>query len=188
MRKESAAARVRAAILTIGQGIVFTTGDLLVHGSRTAIDSILWRLVKAGLIKRLSRGVFIVPALEQELPVVSVIAQAKAKRFNKKLSAPDGNLESCGNVFGSNGCYTSFDSARGRVFFKSVSPRKLGAMSAGKAEDIASEQNLAAESNTEGAEARLHLFRMAMRLLRLLFKVFDKEQLESVLSLAESVA
>jgi hypothetical protein len=68
----------------MGQGAVFTPSDFLDLGGRAAMDQALSRLVRAGTIRRLARGVYDYPRMSQLLgpisPVPDVVAQALARK------------------------------------------------------------------------------------------------------------
>ncbi len=57
----SVAESIRADIRRLPQGRPFTTSRFAAHGSRAAVDRALARIVAAGGIERLSRGVFVRP-------------------------------------------------------------------------------------------------------------------------------
>jgi len=52
----------------------FSTADLITLGSRSALDQALCRLVNAGKLRRLSRGIFIVQTSDTVDPVASALA------------------------------------------------------------------------------------------------------------------
>ncbi len=57
----STIATIRTKIAQTPQGEPFTTSSLLTHGPRNTVDQALSRLVKAGAIERITRGVFVRP-------------------------------------------------------------------------------------------------------------------------------
>ena len=110
---------------------IFTTREVLIYGARAAIDIALHRMVKAGFIVRLARGVFVrdnssPPPLEQ-------IVLAKAKAFRRKFAEhPESILRELGIsaakndlLFATDGDSSSFDTIHGRVFLKRICPRKI---------------------------------------------------------------
>lgn len=62
-----------------GRGMVFTPKDFLELGERGAVDIALHRLVKAGTIRRLARGVYDYPKTSDLLGVLSPSTEAIAK-------------------------------------------------------------------------------------------------------------
>lgn len=65
----------------------FTTRDLLTYGSRSAIDNCIFRMVEAGIIHRLARGVFVRMKANGKHAKFSQdeIATIKANSFGRKL-------------------------------------------------------------------------------------------------------
>jgi hypothetical protein len=81
-------AKIRRHILNLQDGQPFPTRDLLAYGSRGAVDKSIQRLVKAELIMRVARGIFVKPLYERgvlKLPTAAQIALTKAHAFGKKL-------------------------------------------------------------------------------------------------------
>ena len=62
-----------------GRGFVFTAGDFSGVGSRTAIDKSLSRLAKAGVIRRLGRGVYDFPRRSKSLGLVTPSTESIAR-------------------------------------------------------------------------------------------------------------
>lgn len=79
----SVAGKLLKEIVQRGRGYVFTPAEVLYLGSRAAVDQALSRLVKAGQIKRLARGVYAYPernSLVGEVPPSpTVVAEALAR-------------------------------------------------------------------------------------------------------------
>lgn len=79
----SVAEQIRQRVKKLPRGEPFTTNGLIKLGSRPAVDKALSRLVEAGLIKRVARGVFVRPkkspfignVMPDESHVVNVIAK-----------------------------------------------------------------------------------------------------------------
>jgi hypothetical protein len=86
---QSIDAKVISRIRGKGRGSVHVPGDFLDLGSREAIDIALHRLVKAGTVRRLARGVYDFPAQHPVLgllsPSADAIAQALAGRDHTRL-------------------------------------------------------------------------------------------------------
>ena len=77
-----------------GRGNVFTPKDFLDFGSRMAVDQGLSRLVKAGTVERLGRGLYCYPKINTRLgiaipPDVNEIADALARQTGSRI-APSG--------------------------------------------------------------------------------------------------
>lgn len=81
--------RIRSRIGRRGAGNVFVPGEFLDLGSRRAIDLTLHRLTKAGVIRRLARGVYdypkVHPRLGMLMPSVLKVADAMARRDRARL-------------------------------------------------------------------------------------------------------
>lgn len=91
---QSIDAKALARIRRKGNGAVFVPADFLDLGSREAIDLVLHRLVKKGVIRRLARGIYDVPQQHPTLgvlsPSVDAIAEALAGRDRARLQ-PSGD-------------------------------------------------------------------------------------------------
>ncbi len=76
-----------------GRGWVFTPKDFLDFGSRAAVDQALSRLVRAGKIRRIARGIYDFPKVSKRLGVLSPsdvsVAMAIARKTNSKLYVSD---------------------------------------------------------------------------------------------------
>lgn len=77
-----------------GRGNVFTTKDFLSIGSRETVDQTLSRLAKAGVVRRLARGLYDYPRVNKRLgisisPDVAEIAEAMARQTGSRI-APSG--------------------------------------------------------------------------------------------------
>ena len=118
---------------------IFTTRELLIYGTRSAVDAALSRLVRLGIITRLARGVF-VRELRPNL-TIEEIARAKAVAFRKKIHQhPElagtnsrqvrehegrSTEEKQSVTYLKGGHSSSFATVRGRVYLKGVCERKL---------------------------------------------------------------
>ena len=71
------------------RGKPFRSSDFLELGSRAAVDQALWRLVKAGEIKRIKRGVFVKPEknayVGEVLPGAEEVAEFLARQSGNKI-------------------------------------------------------------------------------------------------------
>lgn len=85
-------AQTKKAVKAMRKGKPFTTRHFLKYGSRAAVDKALSRLVKEGVITRVSRGVFVRPELNKyvgEVPpkpieVAKAIANKKSSKGSKE--------------------------------------------------------------------------------------------------------
>lgn len=81
----------------VKEGDMFTTRELLRYGNRNAIDQILYRLVKAGIIIRLAWGVFVRQDDYQDsripLPGPMEVARVKARAFCREVYMLAGEIE-----------------------------------------------------------------------------------------------
>ena len=73
----------------MGKGTVFSPGQFLDLGSRSAVDVALHRLLQAGTIRRIARGLYDYPvkhpALGQLSPSVDAIAKALAGKDRLRI-------------------------------------------------------------------------------------------------------
>jgi hypothetical protein len=76
---------IRRFVALLPQGKLFTTREVLAFGSRSAVDSALFRLVKALVIRRLARGVFIRNDFPQHHPAPAEVARVKAQSFGRRI-------------------------------------------------------------------------------------------------------
>ncbi len=83
-KRKSLAETTRRHIRAKGPGSVVSPSDFLSYGSRDAVDQALSRLTKEGLIRRLRRGVYYYPQINEQLgialsPAPDAIANALAR-------------------------------------------------------------------------------------------------------------
>src|SRR5690349_7157 len=70
MRKSlSLTEQIHKRIRTRGEGAVFVTRDFLDLGSRAAVDQTLSRLAREGIIRRVGRGVYDYPRVNERLGI-----------------------------------------------------------------------------------------------------------------------
>ena len=84
---------IRQFISSLPTNKLFTTRDVLVYGTRASVDQILYRLVKAGVLMRLARGVF--AKQDSDNPhnfSYFDIAKVKARAFAKQVAAHGSDL------------------------------------------------------------------------------------------------
>ncbi len=110
---------------------IFTTRQMLIYGSRSAVDSALSRMVSTRFIVRLARGVFVKD--DSNNPTMEEIVKAKlmsfqsyvadhAERILQELSMfISGHLD----TFAKYGSSSSFATVRGRAYLKNVCGRKM---------------------------------------------------------------
>ncbi|HEY9756089.1 MAG TPA: hypothetical protein V6C97_13060 [Oculatellaceae cyanobacterium] len=111
---------------------MFTTRDVLQYGSRGAVDTCLYRLVKAGTIRRLARGVFIRD--RNARPRTEEIANVKAMTFGKRIHKPATAILQELRIISSNnpnqshfvvtGHSSTFESYRGPIILTGIAQRK----------------------------------------------------------------
>jgi hypothetical protein len=81
--------RVMKRVRASGRGSVFTPHDFLDLSARAAVDQALSRLVKAGHLRRLARGLYDFPKLHPKLgaltPAPDAVAQALARETGSHL-------------------------------------------------------------------------------------------------------
>jgi hypothetical protein len=124
---------IRRHIFSQPQGKILLTRDFLRYGLRGTVDVSLHRLVRSQMLMRVADGVFVREG--SKIPTVEEIANAKAERFGKKVSAHCSNLAVEMKVggdhkdpylFGTDGPTSSFDSIHGMVKLVRVCGRKRG--------------------------------------------------------------
>ena len=87
----SAMQAVRAAVARRTPGEPFTVQELLTEGSRAAVDQALTRLVRAGEVERVTRGVYAVPRVNATLGRrVPVSAEVAAEAIARSAGAAVG--------------------------------------------------------------------------------------------------
>lgn len=86
---QSIDSKILSRIRSKGRGSVHVPGDFLNLGSREAVDIVLHRLVKKGVLRRLARGVYDYPkehaTLGLLLPSADTVAKALAGRDHTRL-------------------------------------------------------------------------------------------------------
>ena len=111
---------------------IITTRELLIYGTRSAVDTTLSRMVADNFLVRLARGVFVKDS--GSIPGVAEIAAAKARAFGLRITKHaehilrELNLASGVNTelqYAKNGGSSSFATVHGRVHMKGISERKM---------------------------------------------------------------
>jgi hypothetical protein len=81
--------RVMKRVRASGRGSVFTPSDFLTVAARSSVDQALSRLVKAGQLRRLARGLYDFPKVHPRLGVLSPapddVAQALARETGSQV-------------------------------------------------------------------------------------------------------
>ena len=134
----SVAAKLLNEIVQRGRGYVFTPAEVLHLGSRAAVDQGLSRLVKAGQIRRLTRGVYAYPeknSLVGEVPpsptaVAEALARAQGAQAQVSEAAAANTLGLTTQVPGrivylTNGTPRRRHVGNTIIEFKRASPRRL---------------------------------------------------------------
>ena len=126
---------IRRHINAIAIDQPFTTREFLTYGKRNTIDQGLCRLVKAGYIHRVARGVFVRCDWERMNKFTPLqIATVKAESFGKKIVSHGNDLactlgltSSVHNqpTFATSGSSSSFLFNGRRVYFKKANQRKM---------------------------------------------------------------
>jgi hypothetical protein len=113
---------------------IFTTRDLLNYGSRNAVDQAMHRMVKAGYVIRLARGVFVRADDKTECFTAFEIAKVKAESFGRQIIThakdiayklkilPEGNKEI---TYATDGASSSFAFGDIRIYFKKTSLKNM---------------------------------------------------------------
>lgn len=85
----SVSKEINKKIKGLRRGSPFRSTDFLEFGSRAAVDQALWRLVKAGEIKRIKRGLFVKPEknpyVGEVLPGAEEVAEFLARKSGNKI-------------------------------------------------------------------------------------------------------
>lgn len=125
---------IRRHILSLPQGKIFSTREMLNYGKRSAVDQCLYRLVKAGRIIRLAWGLFMKDDIGIAMPSPLRVATEKARAFGKQIlidavdSAKLLCLTTMGNeniTFAVQGHSSSFKFDSTRIYLRGLCPRKL---------------------------------------------------------------
>lgn len=113
---------VRQAITDTPPGAVFSSADLLSAGTRAAVDQALFRLMKAGTIVRVARGLYAATGQHVDAQTVaSALAQKTGERVGLAPSeGPDDLL-----VVPTCGLSRTVKAAGYTVQFRRMSPRKV---------------------------------------------------------------
>ncbi len=135
------ALHIRIYVNELADHAMFVTRDCLIYGTRNAVDITLSRMVKAGIIMRLTNGVFLKvnPILKLNLPTALEVAKAKARAFGKMIFEHGAYLakklslveeENPGPTFITDGPSSSFLYGETRIYFRAAAPRKVNLMTA----------------------------------------------------------
>jgi len=72
---------VRRHFLNLAENVMVSRKELLQYGTQDAVDSVLSKLLKAGVIKRVARGIYLRPHPTLPLPTAAQIAEARIAAF-----------------------------------------------------------------------------------------------------------
>jgi hypothetical protein len=132
------ASKIKRYVNNLPHGKIFTTRELLMFGTRTAVDQAVRRLIKVNFMNRLARGVFIKVFFFEEINVSPAeIAFVKAAAFGKRILKNASEILSRFDIqatatsdprqitFVTDGCNSSFRIGEIVVRFKAVCMRKF---------------------------------------------------------------
>lgn len=128
--------QIKKKLLRIENGRLFVSRDFEdPRIPRYAIDTVLHRLTKRGLIVRVTRGVFMKESSDSYRPTIQEVAIAKARAFDKEIEFLNARISlqvsdskeanKSAYIFRATGASTSFRYGNSRITFKSTSPRRL---------------------------------------------------------------
>jgi Family of unknown function (DUF6088) len=132
----SAASQIRRYLYNVEEDTLISIRRLLIYGTRRAVDGAVGRLVRAGMLQRVARGLYIKPSgMGVEFSDFE-IAEAKARGFGKGvythgdvLAAEMGITKpldaAVRRIFAVEGSASSFNSVNGRINLRSVCRRYL---------------------------------------------------------------
>ena len=134
----SAAKTIRNRVSRIPRGEPFTNKRFLKLGSRAEVNRTLSRLVKAGMIQRIFRGMFVRPRKNRYVgyvtpgvnEIVKVLAKDRGETIQKQGAAAVNRLGLCTQmpvvpIYWTSGRSREFKIGKLPVKLKHVSPRKL---------------------------------------------------------------
>lgn len=76
---------IRRHVLSLPQGAIFSTREMLNYGRRSAVDQCLYRMVKTGRIIRLAWGLFMKDDIGATTASSFTVATEKARAFGKQI-------------------------------------------------------------------------------------------------------
>lgn len=131
---------IQKRIQRVGRGSVHVSKDFLDLGNRAAVDQALARLVKAGILRRLNRGLFFYPKIDSNLgiefaPSPELVALAVARKRAARIVSSQAKAA---NVLGlssqvpsrqvylTGGVSETLAIGKQILHFKKVSPKTLG--------------------------------------------------------------
>lgn len=130
---------IREEIDNISPGEIFTNSAFLKFGSRTAVDQVLSREARAGVIERITRGVYMRP---KPNPRLGILSMPSAEEVARKIVEEEGAVlqvhgaeaarrlglstqMQTGYVFLTNGARHRFRLGKATITIKPVAPKKL---------------------------------------------------------------
>ena len=123
---------MRAAIAHKAPGSVFSSGDFLSLGSRAAVDQALTRMMKAGLVSRVARGLYAVAGQRVD---AQTIARAMAHKTGEHLGLAPSAVSPASShalVVPTSGVSRTVQAAGRTLQFRRMSPRKVRLASSAK--------------------------------------------------------
>lgn len=114
--------KIRQAIADKPPGAVFSSADFLSVGTRTAVDQALFRMMSAGTIERVARGLYVTAGQRVDAQTIAhAMAQKTGERVGLTPSAGTDHLL----VVPTSGLTRTVQAAGRTVQFRRMSPRKI---------------------------------------------------------------
>lgn len=130
----NATSLIKRHISRLRRGALFTTRDMLIYGTRTAVDQALAKLVKQEFIVRLARGVFVREGSDIKQISARDVAVVKATSFGRRIADWPGDLlrrlgiranDSNATCFSVDSGSSSFKFGHLTIHFRKTCPRKM---------------------------------------------------------------
>lgn len=133
--KSSAAAAIRDCIKYMRVGQIFTSRDMLRHGTRAAVDNELSKLNAKKTITRVAFGVYVKGSPKAPMPSIITIARTKSDGFRRQIAPIDVRLAEDLNftktkdtperLFATSGRTSKIWTIHGYIYFVGTSLRKI---------------------------------------------------------------
>lgn len=114
--------KIRQAIAGLARGTVFSSADFLAVGTRAAVDQALFRLMKAGAIVRVARGLYAAPGQQVD---AQTVASALANKTGERVGLAPAEGPSDVLVVPTSGLSRTVKAAGHTVEFRRMSQRKV---------------------------------------------------------------